>query len=84
MLNILLLRRIKLAFVPICNIYKSAINNCDNNGSLSGIFAFENSHDLTNLRAAPSIHEDHLRIQFCENFHAVRCNSYCMFKVSTQ
>ncbi len=56
MSDILLFRPIKLSFVSISNIYKSAINNCDNNGSLSGIFAFENSHDLTNLRAAPSIH----------------------------
>ncbi len=56
MLNILLLWAVKLAFVPVSNVYKSAIHNCDNNGSLSGILAFENSHDLTNLRAAPSIH----------------------------
>ncbi len=56
MLNILLLRGIKPAFVSIGNVYKSAIYNLDNNGSLSGILAFENSHYLTNLRAASKFH----------------------------
>ncbi len=51
MLKILLLSLVKLSFVPIRYIYEPAVFNGYDHGHLSGIFAFQDFHNLADLQA---------------------------------
>lgn len=84
MLKILLLFLVKLSFVPIRNIHEPAVFNGHDHGHLSGVFAFQDLHYLTDLQAALITQDNHLHIQFRENFMTFARNGYRMLKVSAQ
>ncbi|MNE80342.1 hypothetical protein D3C80_1769040 [compost metagenome] len=83
MLKVFPFRLIKLPSVAIRDKHKSVIDNFHYHVNITCISTLQNFHQLTELRFLEVLHLHHLRIQLSENFHAVRCNSYCMLKVGT-